>query len=68
MLRYHKKYPRYRFDKHKGYGTKLHLEMLKKYGPCKRHRKTFKPIALIQNSKFKNQNENGKSKKKLAKL
>jgi ribonuclease HII len=68
MLRYHKKYPRYRFDKHKGYGTKLHLEMLKKYGPCKIHRKTFKPIALIQNSKIKNQNENEKSKKKLAKL
>ena len=45
MLRYHKKYPEYRFGKHKGYGTKLHLKMLKKYGPCKIHRKSFGPVA-----------------------
>ena len=44
MERYHKKYPRYRFDKHKGYPTKLHLKMLKKRGPCKIHRKSFAPI------------------------
>ena len=44
MLRYHKKYSEYRFDKHKGYGTKLHFEMLKKFGPCKIHRKTFGPV------------------------
>jgi len=44
MLRYHKKYPKYRFDKHKGYGTKLHFKMLKKYGPCKIHRKSFNPM------------------------
>jgi ribonuclease HII len=44
MLRYHKQYPQYRFDKHKGYGTKLHFKMLKKYGPCKIHRKSFNPI------------------------
>ena len=44
MLRYHKKYPRYRFDLHKGYPTKLHLRALKKYGPCKIHRKSFKPV------------------------
>jgi len=48
MLRYHKRYPQYRFDKHKGYGTKLHFETLKKYGPCKIHRKTFKPIREYQ--------------------
>ena len=41
MLRYHKKYPQYGFDKHKGYGTRLHFQMLKKYGPCKIHRKSF---------------------------
>lgn len=35
------KYPNYFFEKHKGYGTKLHIEMIKKYGPCKIHRKTF---------------------------
>lgn len=38
---YAKKYPEYMFDKHKGYGTKLHIEMLKKYGPCKIHRMSF---------------------------
>ena len=35
------KYPEYFFQKHKGYGTKLHIEALKKYGPCEIHRKTF---------------------------
>jgi len=40
----HKKYPQYGFDKHKGYGTKEHFKMTKKYGPCKIHRQTFAPI------------------------
>jgi len=35
------KYPEYNFSKHKGYGTKLHIEKLKEFGPCKEHRKTF---------------------------
>ena len=47
MIKYHKKYPKYGFDRHKGYLTKLHREMLKKYGPCKIHRKTFHPVAKI---------------------
>jgi len=34
-------YPAYQFAKHKGYGTKLHYEMLDKYGPCPEHRVTF---------------------------
>jgi len=42
MMRYHKKYPKYRFDLHKGYGTKFHLRMLKKHGRCAIHRKSFK--------------------------
>ncbi|MFC1663614.1 ribonuclease HII [Patescibacteria group bacterium] len=41
MKRYHKKYPQYGFDKHKGYPTKLHRARLRKYGPCKIHRKSF---------------------------
>lgn len=36
-----KKYPEYCFEQHKGYGTKLHREMLQKYGASKVHRKTF---------------------------
>ena len=34
-------YPVYGFAKHKGYGTKEHIEAIKKYGPCQIHRKTF---------------------------
>ena len=34
-------YPEYQFAKHKGYGTKLHYEMLDRYGPSPVHRKTF---------------------------
>lgn len=43
MLGLHEKYPQYRFDLHKGYGTKLHLEQIKKYGSCAIHRKSFGP-------------------------
>lgn len=42
MQRYHKKYPSYGFDKHKGYPTKYHRKMLKKYGRCAIHRLSFK--------------------------
>jgi len=44
MVKMSKKYLEYLFEKHKGYGTRLHLEMIKKYGPCAIHRKSFKPI------------------------
>ena len=39
-----KKYPNYQFARHKGYGTKLHLEMLKAHGPCAIHRQSFAPV------------------------
>ncbi|MBI4708734.1 MAG: ribonuclease HII [Candidatus Portnoybacteria bacterium] len=42
MTKYAKKYPEYGFEKHKGYGTRLHCEALKKHGPCKIHRKSFR--------------------------
>lgn len=35
------RYPQYQFEKHKGYGTKLHVEKLREYGPCPEHRKSF---------------------------
>lgn len=41
MLKYDELYPEYGFAKHKGYGTKQHIEALKKYGPCPIHRRTF---------------------------
>jgi len=45
MRRMHKKYPQYGFVQHKGYGTKKHMEAIKKYGPCEIHRKTFYPVS-----------------------
>jgi len=51
LVDFDKKYPGYGFAKHKGYGTKLHLEMLAKMGPCKIHRKSFGPVKkLIPNN------------------
>lgn len=41
MLEMAEQYPEYQFEKHKGYGTKLHYEMLEKYGISPIHRKTF---------------------------
>ena len=34
-------YPQYEFERHKGYGTKRHYELLRQYGPCPIHRRTF---------------------------
>ena len=36
-----REYPQYQFAKHKGYGTKLHYQMLDAFGPCPEHRRTF---------------------------
>ncbi len=41
MLQMAEKYPEYHFEKHKGYGTKLHYEALREYGPCEIHRPSF---------------------------
>nr|WP_321267484.1 ribonuclease HII [uncultured Sulfurimonas sp.] len=41
-----KKYPKYQFEKHKGYGTALHIEMIKKHGYCDIHRRSYKLKAL----------------------
>ena len=42
-----KKYPEYGFEKHKGYGTKAHIEGLKQYGITPEHRKSYKPIQEV---------------------
>ncbi|MDV6328792.1 ribonuclease HII [Idiomarina sp. PL1-037] len=47
MLKWHELYPQYEFDKHKAYGTKKHLELLEKYGPCPIHRKGFNPVKRL---------------------
>ena len=41
MMDYHEQYPEYNFAKHKGYGTAEHIRLLKEYGPCPIHRRTF---------------------------
>ncbi len=41
LMEYDKKYPEYQFAKHKGYGTKLHTDLIKQYGPCEIHRLSF---------------------------
>lgn len=41
MLEMAEKYPQYSFEKHKGYGTALHIAAIKEFGPCEIHRKTF---------------------------
>ena len=42
---YHKLYPQYEFNRHKGYGTKLHRNLIQEHGPCPIHRNTFKGVA-----------------------
>jgi len=46
ILKEAKKYPLYQFEKHKGYGTALHVEMIKKNGYCEKHRRSYKLKAL----------------------
>ena len=41
MTEYAKDFPQYGFDKHKGYGTKAHIDKIKECGPCSLHRRTF---------------------------
>ena len=50
MLEYSKEYPEYCFEKHKGYGTKLHNEMILKYGPSPIHRMSFLKKLLSKNN------------------
>jgi len=40
----HERFPEYRFDRHKGYGTPEHLELLARLGPCGIHRRSFEPV------------------------
>ncbi len=44
MVTLDREYPVYEFARHKGYGTRVHLERLKEHGPCPAHRQTFAPV------------------------
>ncbi len=52
MNEYALKYPLYGFDKHKGYGTKLHIEMIKEHGILEIHRKTYNPVREMLENKL----------------
>lgn len=52
-----KKYPEYEFQNHKGYPTKRHIELVKKYGVLDNYRKTFKPISEMIKERSKNEKE-----------
>jgi ribonuclease HII len=47
MQELHERFPQYNFCKHKGYGTREHLALLREHGPCEAHRRTFEPVAEI---------------------
>ncbi len=51
MLTYDKQYPKWGFTKHKGYGTKQHLDAIRTYGITPIHRLTFEPIKTLLSSK-----------------
>jgi len=51
MDSYDETYPGYGFAKHKGYGTRRHLEILKKFGPCPVHRLTFRGVLQVDKGK-----------------
>lgn len=53
MSKFNVQYPQYSFDKHKGYGTKVHIDALKEFGPCPIHRKTFAPVRNAINDRWK---------------
>ena len=42
MNHYAEKFPKYRFERHMGYGTRQHRHLISKYGPCEIHRKSFR--------------------------
>jgi ribonuclease HII len=47
MARLHERYPNYGFDRHKGYSTAEHLELLARHGPCEIHRRSFEPVRVF---------------------
>ncbi len=47
MLELDSQYPGYGFARHKGYGTKVHLEALQRLGPCPVHRRTYAPVRAL---------------------
>jgi len=51
MEKYHHLFPEYGFNQHFGYPTKQHLEALSKFGPCKIHRRSYRPVQEVLKAK-----------------
>ncbi len=51
LVELHAAYPEYGFDRHKGYGTALHMAALRRYGPTPAHRRSFAPVRAALNNK-----------------
>jgi len=47
MQRMHERYPQYCFDRHKGYPTAEHLQLLERHGACEIHRRSFEPVRRV---------------------
>lgn len=50
LVEYEKEFPGYGFSQHKGYGTKVHQEALKRLGPCPIHRRSYEPVRVLIDS------------------
>ena len=48
MIRYGRLYPEYEFDRHKGYATRAHLDVLKRREATELHRRSFGPVAMLE--------------------
>lgn len=67
MIKTSQKWPAYHFHEHKGYGTKKHLELIEKHGPCPLHRMSFAPLKNhgFQKSSFPSKRGNGNKRSNL---
>lgn len=57
MVEASQRYPEYGFERHKGYGTRMHLEALRRYGPCPLHRRSFAPVMAAMQMQWQELNE-----------
>ena len=57
MYELDQKYPEYHYKKNKGYPTKEHMELLKKYGVTEEYRMSYKPVKMILEEKYVKENQ-----------
>jgi len=59
MTKMGKRYPKYQFHRHKGYGTRLHIKLINEHGPCPLHRFSFAPVKNHGSQKSSFQSKHG---------